>query len=438
MSRYTSVTDDDRREMLATIGVRSVDDLFEDVPAGLRLRQPLALDEGLSEQEVYGELRALAARNVSAEDEITFLGAGMYDHYVPALVDAIISRSEFLTPYTPYQPEVSQGGLQAMFEYQTAISELTGLPVSNASVYDGPSAVAAAGYLARLENGRSRFVVSGGVHPHAIEALETLAHGWEMDVEVVPLVDGVTELAGLDQDVSAVIVAQPNFLGAVERLDQVARAAHEVGALAICAADPIPLGLLAAPGAQGTDIVVGEGQTLGNRLDYGGPSFGFFAVSDALVRRVPGRIAGQTSDLDGRRGYVLTLQTREQHIRREKATSNICTAQALNALAGIVYLSWLGRQGLVELAELLVHRTAYARERLAAIPGVSLAHTQPVVREFPIRVDGDLEAVIERCRSAGINPGYQLSADELLVAITEQRTRAHVDLLADTIAQALT
>ena len=437
MSRYTSVTDDDLREMLATIGVASVQELFEDVPAGLRLERPLALDDGLSEQEVYGELRALARRNVSAEDEITFLGAGMYDHYVPALIDSIIMRSEFLTPYTPYQPEVSQGGLQAMFEYQTAISELTGLPISNASVYEGPSAVAAAGYVAKLENGRKRFVVSAGVHPHAIETLETLARGWKMEVEVVGLVDGVTQLRELSDDVSAVIVAQPNFLGAVERLAPIAQAAHEVGALAICAADPIPLGLLQAPGAQGIDIVVGEGQTLGNRLDFGGPSFGFFAVTDALVRRVPGRIAGQTHDLDGKLGYVLTLQTREQHIRREKATSNICTSQALNALAGIIYLSWLGRRGLVELAELLVQRTAYARERLASIPGVTLSHGQPVVREFPIRVAGDLDAVIERCRGAGINPGYRLSEDELLVAITEQRTRAEIDRLAQAIEAVL-
>jgi len=437
LSRYTSVTDDDLREMLATIGVASVQDLFEDVPAGLRLERPLALEDGLSEQEVYGELRALARRNVSAEDEVTFLGAGMYDHYVPALIDSIIMRSEFLTPYTPYQPEVSQGGLQAMFEYQTAMSELTGLPISNASVYEGPSAVAAAGYVAKLENGRRRFIVSSGVHPHAIETLQTLARGWEMEVEVVGLVDGVTQLPALSDDVSAVIVAQPNFLGAVERLAPIAQAAHEVGALAICAADPIPLGLLEAPGAQGIDIVVGEGQTLGNRLDFGGPSFGFFAVTDTLVRRVPGRIAGQTHDLDGKLGYVLTLQTREQHIRREKATSNICTSQALNALAGIIYLSWLGRRGLVELAELLVQRTAYARERLASIPGVTLAHGQPVVREFPIRVDGDLDAVIERCRGAGINPGYRLSEDELLVAITEQRTRADIDKLAETIEGAL-
>ncbi len=437
MSRYTSVTDDDLREMLATIGVASIEDLFADVPSGLRLQRSLALDEGFSEYEVYDELRALAGRNVSAEDEVTFLGAGMYDHYVPALVDAIISRSEFLTPYTPYQPEVSQGGLQAMFEYQTAISELTGLPISNASVYEGPSAVAAAGYLAKLHNGRRRFVVSAGVHPQAIESLETLARGWHMDVEVVPLVNAVTELPPLDENVSAVIVAQPNFVGAVERLEPIAEAAHDVGALAICSADPIPLGLLQAPGAQGIDIVVGEGQTLGNRLDFGGPSFGFFAVTDELVRRLPGRIAGETTDLDGKRGYVLTLQTREQHIRREKATSNICTAQALNALAGIVYLSWLGRRGLVELSELLVQRTAYARERLAATPGVALAHEQPVVREFPIRIDGDVDAVVEHCRAKGINPGYRLSDNELLVAITEQRTRAEIDRLVATIEEAL-
>jgi len=439
LSRYTSVTDDDLREMLATIGVASIQELFADVPPAIRLERPLALADGLSEQEVHAELQALAARNISAEDEISFLGAGMYDSYVPALVDSIITRSEFLTPYTPYQPEVSQGGLQAMFEYQTAISELTGLPVSNASVYEGPSAVAAAGYLSKLHNGRRRFLVSGGVHPHAIETLRTLARGWEMDVEVIDLVDGATDLRGveLDQDVSALILQQPNFLGTVERLEPLVEAAHAVGALVICNADPIPLGILQAPGAQGVDIVVGEGQTLGNRLDFGGPSFGFFAVTDALVRRLPGRIAGQTHDLDGRLGYVLTLQTREQHIRREKATSNICTAQALNALAGIVYLSWLGRRGLVELAELLVQRTAYARARLDAITGVALSHTRPVVREFPIRIFGDVDATIAHCLARGVNPGYRISENELLVAITERRTRADIDRLADALEEAL-
>ena len=437
MSRYTSVTDDDLEEMLATIGVASIEDLFVDIPQELRLGRPLGLDDGLSEQEVYGELRALAGRNVSTEDQVTFLGAGMYDHYVPALIDSIIMRSEFLTPYTPYQPEISQGGLQAMFEYQTAISELTGLPISNASVYEGPSAVAAAGYVAKHHNNRRRFVVSRGVHPHAIETLQTLARGYDMEVEVVDLVDGITELPPLDDQVSAVIVAQPNFLGAVESLQEIADAAHAAGALAICSADPIPLGLLRAPGEQGIDIVVGEGQTLGNRLDFGGPSFGFFAVSQELVRRLPGRLAGETRDLDGKRGFVLTLQTREQHIRREKATSNICTSQALNALAGVIYLSWLGRRGIVELGELMVQRTAYAREQLAAIPGVSLSHTQPVVREFPIRVEGGVDTVIAHCRARGINPGYRLSDDELLVAITEQRTRAQIDQLVETVKEAL-
>jgi glycine dehydrogenase subunit 1 len=437
VSRYTSVTESDLGEMLAAIGVGSLEELFADIPAELRLTRPLALDAGRSEQEVYNELRELASRNRSTEDEITFLGAGMYDHYVPALVDSIISRSEFLTPYTPYQPEISQGGLQAMFEYQTAISELTGLPISNASVYEGPSAVAAAGYVAKHHNGRNRFVVSAGVHPHSIETIQTLAKGYGMDVEIVDLSGGVTELPKLGDDVSAVIVQQPNFLGAIEPVETLANAAHDAGALLICAADPIPLALIEAPGHQGADIVVGEGQTLGNRLDFGGPSFGFFAVSEALIRRLPGRLAGETRDVDGKRGFVLTLQTREQHIRRERATSNICTSQALNALAGVIYLSWLGREGIIELAELLVQRTAYARERLAAIPGVTLAHTQPVVREFPIEIEGDLDAVIAACRDAGINPGYRLSGDELLIAITELRTREHIDLLVATIETAL-
>jgi glycine cleavage system P protein (glycine dehydrogenase) subunit 1 len=443
VSRYTSVTDADAAAMLATIGAGSVEELFADIPAALRLGRPLALDDGLSEQEVYAELRALAVRNTSTEDEISFLGAGMYDHYIPALIDSIIMRSEFLTPYTPYQPEISQGGLQAMFEYQTAICELTGLPVSNASVYEGPSAVAAAGYVAKLHNGRKRFVVSRGVHPHAIETLRTLAVGYGMEVELAPLSEGLTELPALDDDVAAVIVAQPNFLGAVEPLEQLAAAAHEAGALAICACDPLPLALLRTPGEQGIDIAVGEGQTLGNRLDFGGPSFGFFAVTEALMRKLPGRIAGETRDVEGKRGFVLTLQTREQHIRREKATSNICTSQALNALAGVIYLSWLGRAGVVELAELLVRRTAYARSRLCELDGVSALHSQPVVREFAVRLDAPVRSVIDRCRAAGVNPGYALERSDpelaggLLVAITEQRTRADIDRLADVLGAAV-
>jgi glycine dehydrogenase subunit 1 len=440
VSRYTSATESDRSEMLREIGVESIEELFADIPAHLRLAAPLELDAGRSELEVFEELKALAARNTSAEDELCFLGAGMYDHYVPALIDSITSRSEFLTPYTPYQPEVSQGGLQAMFEYQTAICELTGLPVSNASVYEGPSAVAAAGYVAKLANPeRSRFIVSRALHPHSREALATLAHGWDMEVIEAPLHAGITDLPALDEQVSAVIVQQPNFLGAVEDLEALAGAAHAAGALCVAACDPLPLSVLRAPGQCGVDLAVGEGQTLGNRLDFGGPSFGFFAATEALLRRVPGRIAGETVDVEGKRGYVLTLQTREQHIRREKATSNICTAQALNALAGVIYLSWLGRHGIVELTELMLQRTAYARDRLAAIDGVALLHDQPVVREFGVVLDAPVQAVIDRCVAQGVNPGYALRRDypeyenALLVAITERRSRADIDRLADVL-----
>jgi len=443
VSRYTAATDDDRAEMLRAIGVDSIEALFEDIPQQLRLGRALALDAGLSEQEVYAELRELAARNVSTEDELSFLGAGMYDSYVPALIDSITSRSEFLTPYTPYQPEVSQGGLQAMFEYQTAISELTGLPVSNASVYEGPSAVAAAGYIAKHSNGRRRFVVSRGVHPHSRETLRTLARGYGMEVVEAPLNAGTTELSGLDHDVSAVIVQQPNFLGAVEDVAALADAAHAAGALAICACDPIPLALLATPGECGVDIAVGEGQTLGNRLDFGGPSFGFFATTQELIRRIPGRIAGEAVDLDGKRGFVLTLQTREQHIRREKATSNICTAQALNALAGVIYLSWLGRHGIVELAELILQRTVYARDRLCALDGVRALHQRPVIREFALELDVPVDRVVARCLEQGVNPGYPLAHDYeehpegLLVAVTEQRSRADIDRLAEVLSGAI-
>jgi glycine cleavage system P protein (glycine dehydrogenase) subunit 1 len=426
--------------MLDAIGVDSLEDLFAEIPAGVRLGRELDLDDGRAEQEVYEELSALAARNRHCEAEVSFLGAGMYDHYVPALVDSIVERSEFLTPYTPYQPEISQGGLQVMFEFQTAISELTGLPVSNASVYEGPSAVAAAGYLAKLETGRSKLVASRGLHPHSRGALRTHAAGYRMEVEDVPLNgEGATDLdalaAAVDDDTAAIFLQQPNFLGTVEELGSLADAAS--GALVVCAADPLPLGILKPPGEQGVDICVGEGQTLGNRLDFGGPSFGFFAARERFIRKLPGRIAGETRDVDGKRGFVLTLQTREQHIRREKATHNICTSQALNALAGVVYLSWLGKRGLVELAELMLRRTHYAREAL----GLEPINPGPVVREFAVRVP-DLDGLFKRARAEHINPGYRLARDYpeyedgLLIAVTEQRTRADIDRLATVVAQA--
>jgi glycine dehydrogenase subunit 1 len=458
LSRYTAVTPQDLDAMLAVIGVGSLQEIFQrQIPAPVRLGRELDLPDGLPEQDVYEHLRALAQRNTSAEDELSFLGAGMYDHYVPALIDMLMERSEFLTPYTPYQPEISQGGLQVMFEYQTAISELTALPVSNASVYEGPSAVAAAGYLAKLHNNGRKFVLSAGMHPHTIETLRTYAHGFGMDVVEVPLRDGVTDpdawAHAIDADTSAAIFAQPNFYGAVEdaaALSAAAKASGESSAggrvpVVIAQVDPIALGILAPPGECGVDVAVGEGQPLGNRLDFGGPSFGIFAAREEYLRRMPGRIAGETVDVDGRRGFVLTLQTREQHIRREKATSNICTSQALNALAGVVYLTWLGRRGIVELGELLLARTHYAREALAALDGVEKLHEQPVIRELALRLDADVAAVKRRCAAQGVNPGVDVHAlsgrDEdrgvLLVAITERRTRADIDRLVDVLGAAV-
>jgi glycine dehydrogenase subunit 1 len=460
MTRYTATTEADLAAMLAAIGVSSVEELFDrQIPEAVRLRRALDLPPGKPEQAVYEHLRALAARNVSAEDELTFLGAGMYDHYVPALIDMLMERSEFLTPYTPYQPEISQGGLQVMFEYQTAICELTALPCANASVYEGPSAVAAAGYLAKLHNGRRRFVVSAGLHPHTLQTLHTYAHGYGVEVIEVPLTTGsaggargVTDLdawsAAIDGDTGAAIFAQPNFYGAVEDASALSAAAKAAGGeqlVVVSQVDPIALGILAPPGECGVDVAVGEGQSLGNRLDFGGPSFGFFAAREEYLRRMPGRIAGETMDVEGRRGFVLTLQTREQHIRREKATSNICTAQALNALAGVVYLTWLGRHGIVELGELLLARTHYAREQLTSIDGVEKEHEQPVIREFALRLDADVAAVRRRCAAQGVNPGVDVHAlsgraedrGVLLVAITERRTRADIDRLANVLGVAV-
>jgi glycine dehydrogenase subunit 1 len=448
VSRYTSVTPEDRAEMLATIGVDSTADLFAQIPEAVRLDRPLALPVGMSEAEVYERLAELAARNADCEEQVCFLGAGMYDHYVPAIVDAITQRSEFLTPYTPYQPEISQGGLQAMFEFQTMMSELTALPVSNAGLYEGPSSVASAAYLAiGATKGRRRFVVSRGLHPHSRETLATYAVGFGAEIVEVGLEDGLTDAAKLaeavDGDTAAVFLQSPNFLGAVEDVEALGAAAKEYGALLVVAVDPMTLGVLKPPGEQGADIALGEGQPLGNRLDFGGPSFGFFCGTEELIRRMPGRIAGETDDVDGRRGFVLALQTREQHIRREKATHNICTAQALNALAATIHLAWLGREGFCELGGLLVRRTAYARERLVAVPGVEPLHDAPVAREFAVRLDAPVDRVLERCAERGIAAGYPLGReypeyeDCLLVAITERRTKAQIDDLGEALEAAV-
>jgi glycine dehydrogenase subunit 1 len=447
LTRYTSATDNDREEMLDTIGVGSIDELFAQIPDGVRLGRPLKLADGRGESEVFERLAVLAERNSHADAEICFIGAGMYDHYVPAIVDAITQRSEFLTPYTPYQPEVSQGGLQVMFEFQTAMSELTALPVSSAGLYEGPSTLASAGYLAMGATGRDRFVVSRAVHPHSRETLATYADGYRAEVEEVAIDGGLTDANALadavDERTAAVFLQSPNFFGAVEDVEALGEAAKEAGALLIVACDPMTLGVLKPPGQCGADIALGEGQPLGNRLDFGGPSFGFFCATEEHIRRMPGRIAGETTDVDGRRGFVLTLQTREQHIRREKATHNICTAQALNALGAMVHLAWLGRQGYRELGELLVRRTAYARDRLAAVEGVELLHDAPVAREFALRTRAPVAELLDRCAQRGIAAGYPLAReypeyeDGLLVAITERRTKEQIDLLAEVMAEAI-
>ncbi len=447
MTRYTSATDADRKSMLDAIGVASIDELFADIPDDLRLGRELDLPPGLSETECFDHLAALADRNADADRELCFIGAGMYDHYAPAIVDAITQRSEFLTPYTPYQPEVSQGGLQVMFEFQTAISELTALPVSNASLYEGPSSVASAAYLAIGATGRRRLVASRGLHPHSLETLRTYARGFGGEVVEVGLEGGLTSEAelreALDPETAAVFVQNPNFLGAVEDLEALASQARAAGALTVASVDALTLGVLRPPGECGVDVAVGEGQQLGGRLDFGGPSFGFFCATEEHLRRMPGRIAGETTDADGRRGFVLALQTREQHIRRERATHNICTSQALNALGGVVYLAWLGKRGVVELGELLARRTAYARERLAAIDGVELLHEAPVVREFAVRLGAPVQRVLDRVAAEGIAAGYWLGRDYaeyedgLLVALTERRSKEDVDRLAAAIERAI-
>jgi glycine dehydrogenase subunit 1 len=327
------------------------------------------------------------------------------------------------------------------------MSELTGLPVSNAGLYEGPSSLASAGYLAIGVTGRRRFVVSRGVHPHSRETLATYARGYDAEISEVGIEDGLTDAAAIadavDEETAAVFLQSPNFLGAVEDVEALGATARAHGALVVVAVDPMTLGVLKPPGECGADIALGEGQPLGNRLDFGGPSFGFFCASEEHLRRMPGRIAGETEDVDGRRGFVLALQTREQHIRREKATHNICTAQALNALGAMIHLAWLGREGFRELGELLVRRTAYARERLSSVQGVHLLHDAPVAREFALELEAPVEAVLDMCADRGFAAGYPLGRDYpeyengLLVAITERRTKEQIDRLADLLEEAV-
>jgi len=442
-------SDDDLRAMLDAVGVSSTAELFSEIPDGVRLGRPLDLPAGLSESELFADLERLAAQNTPATSLISFLGAGAYDHYVPAVVDAVIGRSEFATSYTPYQPERSQGMLQAIFEFQTAICELTALPVANASMYDAGTALAEAVMLACAHTGRTGVVVSDGVHPEYRQVLctETAGCGSPPTPVACGAVTDLESLRAVLQEMgagpAAVVLQQPNFFGGLEDMQAASALAHDAGALLIAVVDPLSLGLLAPPGEYGADVAVGEAQSLGGHLDFGGPYLGFMAVAEPLLRRLPGRLVGETVDAQGRRGFVLTLQTREQHIRREKATSNICSNHALNALAALVYLSWLGKQGLPELAVLCARKAAYLRARLTQLPGVTAFTDGPVFREFAVRLPRPAAAVaaalVEQGFLAGLDAGrfYDGLDDVLVVAVTERRTRAEMDAFVDALAGAL-
>ncbi len=438
---YLSLTERDRDEMLAAIGVPTIEELFVDVPAGVRLGRELDLEPALSEQELSRHLEELAGRNVDTTRELSFLGAGIYDHYVPAVVDAVLQRGEFLTAYTPYQPELSQGVLQAIFEYQTAICELTGMDVSNASGYDGTTVAADACFIAKHATGRSKIVVTEATNPQVRQVVKTYAPGFGLEVVEVPHRGGTTdpdELRRNTEDAAGVIFQHPNFFGCLEPAPDLAAAANDAEAVAVAHVDPLSLGVLEAPGSYGCGIAIGEGQGAGNYQSFGGPHYGFLAARSEFIRRMPGRIAGETVDAAGNRGYVLTLQTREQHIRREKATSNITTNQTLLALAGLVYLSWLGPQGLREVGETCMSLAAYARERLGLEP---VFPDRTTFKEFAVRVGRSAKDAIADGKRLGVHPGYPIGRDypglddALLIAVTERRTPDDIDRLAEALGR---
>jgi glycine dehydrogenase subunit 1 len=427
--------------MLETVGAASIDELFAMIPAELRLDRELCVPPGLGELELTAHVSELAAANTPAGETACFLGGGSYDHFIPAAVDMVAARSEFYTAYTPYQPEASQGSLQAFFEYQTLVAQLTGMDVSNASLYDGGSAAAEAVLMAMHATGRSRIVTAAGVHPEYRQILGTYLANLGVDLVTLDAPQGtlsVAELAAaVDDRTACVLIQHPNFFGSLEEVEPMAELAHQRGALLVAAVDPMSLGILKRPGDWGADIVVAEGQSLGNPMAFGGPYLGLMACREQFLRRMPGRLVGQTVDRHGRRCWVLTLQTREQHIRREKATSNICTNQGLLALRATVYLALMGPAGMRSVAELCLQKAHYAAERLAAVPALAVAFDRPTFKEFVVRSKGrTVDELIEKCRREKILAGVPLGRwypqldDCLLVAVTERRTKKEIDRLA--------
>lgn len=452
---FIPISGDDRAAMLAAMGVEAVDDLWSTIPEELLLRRPLDLPPRLTEVEATGELRRLAGRNVSAESHACFLGGGAYDHYVPSALNHLLLRSEFYTAYTPYQPEVSQGTLQAIYEYQTLVCELTGMEVANASVYDGASSLAEASLMATSLTRRPELLVSEATNPAYRDVVATYNRGPARPIATIPMgPDGRVAVEELERritgDTAAVLLQSPNFFGVVEDLPAVAQIVHEAGALLVVSADPFSLGVLEAPGHLGADVVVGEGQGLGSPLSLGGPYLGFLAARKAHIRRIPGRIIGRGLDYEGRPGFVMVLQTREQHIRREKATSNICTNQGLNALAATIYLSLVGKHGFLQAARACFQKAHYAARRIAAIPGYELAFEAPFFNEFAVRTPVPPAEICRAGGEAGVLPGIPLDAyplrsafdasadldSILLVAVTEKRTREEIDRLVDVLASA--
>lgn len=447
--RYLPMTERDREEMLAAIGVASTEELFADIPESVRFRRTLNISEKMSEPALLRYMRGLAGKNADFDRYVSFLGAGIYDHHLPVLINHVISRSEFYTAYTPYQPEISQGELQAIFEFQSYICELTGMAVANASMYDGATAMAEAGALAAGATKRSQLLVSRAVHPEARDIIHTTAKGLNLDVVEIGCKDGVTDLEELASKVSvdtaAVLIQSPNFFGCIEDLATIGPIAHDVGGLFVVNSNPMSLGLLEAPGRFGADIVCGDAQPFGIAASLGGPTCGYFAVADKWMRRMPGRIVGQTVDRDGKRGFVLTLQAREQHIRREKATSNICSNQALLALCASVYLSTMGKQGVQDVASLNIQKAHYASQVLSQVPGASIVYDTPFFNEFALRLPAgtNIAELNSRLLKQGFIGGYDLGRDYpelagcMLIAVTEQRSREDIEQFAQVLEGAL-
>lgn len=439
MFPYISNTPEDERKMLESIGINSVEELFKDIPENIRLNGRLELDKPMSELEVKKQLEAISKKNLNNDDLICFLGAGTYDHYIPSIIKHITGRSEFYTAYTPYQPEISQGTLQAIFEYQTMIAELTNMDVSNASMYDGGTACAEAAMMAMESTKRKSIIVSKTVHPDTRNILKTYMkfHGGEL-IEV-DYNEGETDIeklkASLTNNTAAVIVQNPNFFGIVENIEEVEKIAHSNKAMLIMSVDPISLGVLKTPGEYGADIVVGDGQSLGNSMNFGGPHLGFMASTSKLMRKLPGRIVGESVDVDGKRAYVLTLQAREQHIRRQKATSNICSNQSINALAAAIYMSTMGKQGIVEVAKQCINKSHYAFNTLIKSGKYKPMFKKPFFKEFAVKNAVSPENINSELMNNGILGGYSLEKhypelqNSLLLCVTEKRTKEEIDKL---------